>query len=109
MHMNNTREPVHKKGMCGSWLRVACVLLVGLPLWSHAEIKLSSDWNYETTCTGPSSITPEELGLMQRGFMPKPVCTINSREIRIDSIAPVITLNSPANNTYTDDTTPFVS
>lgn len=49
-------------------------LLMCLPPLVHAEIKLSSDWITERTCTGSSRNT-EELASLQRGLRPRPVCT----------------------------------
>lgn len=98
--MNNTRKPVHRKVLRGSWLRVACVLWVGLPLGSHAEIKLSSDWNSEKTCTG-SPRTAEELALMQRGLMPKPVCTKSESE-KVDEASAKSAIPRAAVKDYSD-------
>jgi hypothetical protein len=72
--MNNTKKPASPKRRDPliAWLVMAVIGCY--PLWAHAEIKLSSDWNEAYTCTG-SPRTNAEMAEMQQGLRPRPVCT----------------------------------
>lgn len=69
-----TRRVAGRKHHEWTFHNLIAAVLMCLPPLVHAEIKLSSDWIAERTCTGSSRDT-EELAELQRGLRPRPVCT----------------------------------
>lgn len=78
--MKLIKKPTQPSRLDRAFARV-CVAAAWLSLaaLAQAEIKLSSDWGNQYTCSG-SPRNPIELAEVQQGRRPRPVCILNESE-----------------------------
>lgn len=85
--MKRTKKPTQPRRLDRTFAR-GCVAAAWLSLaaLAHAEVKLSSDWDENYTCTGsPRNLI--ELAEMQQGRRPRSVCTRTENEKVRDAAA----------------------
>lgn len=94
--MKRTKKPTQPSRLDRTFARV-CVAAawMGLAAFAHADIKLSSDWDENYTCTGsPRNLI--ELAEMQQGRRPRSVCTRTENEKVRDAAARSATARAAA-------------
>ncbi|WP_337877815.1 hypothetical protein [Caldimonas sp.] len=80
--MKSTKKPTKPSRIDRAFAQVLTAACLSLPLWAHADVKLSSDWDEHYTCTGTSR-NLVELAETQQGLRPRPVCTrTESQKVR---------------------------